>query len=211
MGFIMDGLDAEDYDRNIRDGELVRRILGYFRPAVARMVVVAVTILLTSLREHRPADLHLAEPRRIPASRPARVVWHAGADRGVIIVLGTLGWVFNSMRQWLSAAAVGNVMLKLREDAFDAVLQARPVVLRQLPLGQDRQPRQLRHAGLLAGRDAGDRPAEPDSADLPAGRLPVPRQRAADADSAAARAVHRRSPRWPSAASPATRSPSRAA
>ena len=31
MGFIMDGLDAEDYDRNYSDGELVKRILGYFR------------------------------------------------------------------------------------------------------------------------------------------------------------------------------------
>ncbi len=32
MGFIMDGLDAEDYDRSYSDRELVRRILRYFRP-----------------------------------------------------------------------------------------------------------------------------------------------------------------------------------
>ena len=32
MGFILDGLDTEAYDRNYSDRELLRRILGYFRP-----------------------------------------------------------------------------------------------------------------------------------------------------------------------------------
>ena len=36
MGFIMDGLDAEAYDRDYRDRAAVDRILGYFRPQVAR-------------------------------------------------------------------------------------------------------------------------------------------------------------------------------
>jgi hypothetical protein len=32
MGFLMDGLDAEAYDRKYNDRELVRRIAGYFWP-----------------------------------------------------------------------------------------------------------------------------------------------------------------------------------
>src|SRR5690606_25308245 len=32
-------------------------------------------------------------------------------------------WLFNAVRQWQSAAAVGNVTLKLRQDAVDAVLR----------------------------------------------------------------------------------------
>ncbi len=32
MGFIMDGLDAEAYDRKYTDRDLVRRIARYFRP-----------------------------------------------------------------------------------------------------------------------------------------------------------------------------------
>ena len=31
MGFIMDGLDAEEYDRSYSDGVLVKRIITYFR------------------------------------------------------------------------------------------------------------------------------------------------------------------------------------
>jgi hypothetical protein len=49
MGFIMDGLDAEAYDRKYKDRELVGRIVGYFRPQLPRMVAVASAILLTSL------------------------------------------------------------------------------------------------------------------------------------------------------------------
>ncbi len=30
MGFILDGLDTENYDRSYSDRELVRRIVGYF-------------------------------------------------------------------------------------------------------------------------------------------------------------------------------------
>ena len=30
MGFILDGLDTESYDRTYSDRELIRRIVGYF-------------------------------------------------------------------------------------------------------------------------------------------------------------------------------------
>ena len=42
MGFVLDGLDAEAYDRQYGDAELVRRIAKYFRPHLWMMVVVAV-------------------------------------------------------------------------------------------------------------------------------------------------------------------------
>ncbi len=41
MGFILDGLDTESYDRSYSDRELVRRILSYFRPHARRMLIVA--------------------------------------------------------------------------------------------------------------------------------------------------------------------------
>ena len=34
MGFIMDGIDAEAYDRQYSDRQLMRRIGSYFRPQV---------------------------------------------------------------------------------------------------------------------------------------------------------------------------------
>ena len=48
MGFIFDGLDAEAYDRKYTDGELVRRVLGYFWPQRGRFVTVAGMILAQS-------------------------------------------------------------------------------------------------------------------------------------------------------------------
>ncbi len=120
MGFIMDGLDAEEYDRKYSDGELVRRIIGYFRPQAGRMFVVALAIMLTSL-------MNTGLPIYISQSLDELVTDNSTANllriTTVIVVLGSLGWLFNAVRQWLSAAAIGNVTLKLREDAFDAVLK----------------------------------------------------------------------------------------
>ena len=48
MGFIMDGLDAEDYDREYKDRQLIARIIGYFRPHIPTMGSVAGLIVLIS-------------------------------------------------------------------------------------------------------------------------------------------------------------------
>ena len=49
MGFIMDGLDGEAYDRKYGDGVLVKRIISYFRPQTKRMLAVSAAIIATSL------------------------------------------------------------------------------------------------------------------------------------------------------------------
>jgi len=120
LGFIMDGLSAEEYDRQYSDRELVRRILGYFRPQAPRMIAVAVAVVLNSL-------VNTGLPIAISKSLDRLVDDISSADllamAAVITGLGLLGWFLNAVRQWISAAAIGNVTLKLREDAFDAVLK----------------------------------------------------------------------------------------
>ncbi|MCB0162455.1 MAG: hypothetical protein KDD83_30165, partial [Caldilineaceae bacterium] len=49
MGFIMDGIEAEGYDRSYSDRELLGRIIDYFRPHLGMMGVVALMIVLDSL------------------------------------------------------------------------------------------------------------------------------------------------------------------
>ena len=49
MGFILDGLESEDYDRQYGDRVLLERIISYFRPYTKQMVLVAVMITLSSL------------------------------------------------------------------------------------------------------------------------------------------------------------------
>ncbi len=126
MGFIMDGLDAEEYDRKYSDGELVRRIIGYFRPQLPRMIVVALAILSASaVNTYLPIFISesLAELDLLQQSGGAITSEILTRITVVIVAVGTLGWLFNAVRQWLAAAAVGNVTLKLREDAVDAVLR----------------------------------------------------------------------------------------
>ncbi len=120
MGFIMDGLDAEEYDRTYSDRQLVRRIIAYFKPQSRRILAVALMIVFNSA-------LNMALP--IYLSKGIDRLQHDTSTRtllvlaGGVTVLGSLAWVFNAVRQWMSAQAVGNVVLQLREDAFDAVLK----------------------------------------------------------------------------------------
>ena len=55
MGFFMDGLDAEAYDRVYKDRQLVARIIGYFRPKLKLMLIVALLVVAGSLlMQHFP-------------------------------------------------------------------------------------------------------------------------------------------------------------
>jgi len=120
MGFIMDGLDAEEYDRKYSDRELVRRIVTYFRPQLKRMLVVASMITLSTLAN---TGLPIFISRSIDRLQNDSSAQTLLGITVVIILFGSLGWVFNAIRRSLSAQAVGNVVLALREDAFDAVLK----------------------------------------------------------------------------------------
>jgi ABC-type multidrug transport system fused ATPase/permease subunit len=133
MGFIMDGLDAEAYDRQYSDRVLVRRILKYFRPQAKKIGIVAVAIVLNSLvTTALPIVISqgLDDLQKNPtAAILARITI-------ILVVLGVVGWVFNAVRQWLSASAIGDVTLKLRQDAFDAVLQRDLSFYDQFPSGK---------------------------------------------------------------------------
>jgi ATP-binding cassette, subfamily B, bacterial len=119
MGFIMDGLDAEAYDRNYSDRQLIARIIGYFRPKVHIMIVVAILITLTSL-------LDTVFPVLI--SYGIDTVVASGAINTILLLIlaillaGVFSWVCNFFRQWYTARTVGDVVLNLRKDAFQAVV-----------------------------------------------------------------------------------------
>ncbi|RMF80035.1 MAG: ABC transporter ATP-binding protein [Chloroflexi bacterium] len=120
MGFLMDGLDAEEYDRQYRDWELVRRILGYFKPQAARMGVAVGAIVLISLTSTAlPIVISEGVDRIQEDSSLSNVLLIVAG----IILFSLLGWLFNAIRQWITATAVGNVTLQLREDAVAAVLK----------------------------------------------------------------------------------------
>lgn len=120
MGFVLDGLDAEDYDRTYSDRDLIRRIADYFRPHLRSMLMVAGAVVLGTAAE-AAAPFVISSGIDMLEGNPAAQV--ALALAGGVALLRSMGWLFNYIRQSFSAKVVGNVVLALREDAFTAVMQ----------------------------------------------------------------------------------------
>ncbi len=119
MGFIMDGLETEAYDRTYRDSELLRRIMSYFRPYAGRMLVVALAISLSAVAgSGGPILISWAlDLLANNATTSAILLLTCG-----VFLLGAMSWGFNFVQQYLLARVVGNVVLKLREDVFGATV-----------------------------------------------------------------------------------------
>src|ERR1044071_3387299 len=124
MGFIMDGLDAEAYDREYKDRQLLGRILGYFKPHLSIMSIIAVMIVLNSLMDAAFPFLIARSLDQLEGAADLNVtIWQRTAWLIVAIFFsGALSWSFNFVRQKYTARTVGDVVLKLRQDAFNAVL-----------------------------------------------------------------------------------------
>jgi ABC-type multidrug transport system fused ATPase/permease subunit len=120
MGLIYQGLDAEAYDRSYGDSVLLRRILQYFRPHAKKMLSVSGLVALSSISQ-TILPIVVAQGVDMLVTQPA--VWLLLLLSGIAFLLGIVNWVFNFFRQRLSAEAVGDVVLALRKDAFDAVMK----------------------------------------------------------------------------------------
>ncbi|VAW30887.1 Heterodimeric efflux ABC transporter, permease/ATP-binding subunit 2 [hydrothermal vent metagenome] len=119
MGFVLDGLDSEDYDRSYSDWELLDRISGYFRPYSRQMVLVAVMITLNSVAG-TAAPIIIAKAIDLITADPTTRTMLLLA--GGVSLMGVFAWVFNFIRQYFSARIVGNVVLQLRQDVFGATI-----------------------------------------------------------------------------------------
>jgi ABC-type multidrug transport system fused ATPase/permease subunit len=120
MGFLMDGLDPEAYDRTYTDRQLVGRILGYFRPQARKMLIVAGAVVLTSLVD---TGVPIVISRSLDRLQLDPALRNLAPLAALVVVLASASWALNATRQWLSSEAIGDVVLKLREDAFDAVMK----------------------------------------------------------------------------------------
>ncbi len=124
MGFIMDGLDAEAYDREYKDRQLLARIIRYFKPHLSIMSTIAVMIVLNSVMDAAFPFLIARSLDQLDGTADLNVtIWPRTAWLiAAIFLSGVLSWSFNFFRQKYTARTVGDVVLKLRQDAFDAVL-----------------------------------------------------------------------------------------
>jgi len=119
MGFF-EGLDAEAYDRSYRDIDLMRRMVGYFRPHRRRIVWV---VLLTLVLSAAGASLPLLVARAVDLLKgtgPQTVLTLLVLG---LFAMGVLYWAANWLRRRMTTRAVGDVMLAQREDAFAAAAE----------------------------------------------------------------------------------------
>jgi ATP-binding cassette subfamily B protein len=121
MGFFT-GLNAEKYDRQYTDRELTRRIIDYFTPQRKRMTIIIVLVVAISAVS---AALPVVISRVVGfiASQPdpsLQAVMLVGL--GVALV-GTANYGLNWARRSLTMRSVGDVVLKLRTQAFRAAAE----------------------------------------------------------------------------------------
>ncbi|MDI7274403.1 MAG: ABC transporter ATP-binding protein, partial [Anaerolineae bacterium] len=120
MGWVMDGLDSDSYDRTYGDVKLVRRIFRYFGPHWRLMLVVASMVLLDSVVSAGTPILISRGIDTVVSARSLASVWLIAI---AVLLFSSLGWVSNYVRQTRSARAWSEVVLKLAEDAFRAVTE----------------------------------------------------------------------------------------
>lgn len=119
MGFVLDGLETEDYDRTYRDVDLVRRILQYFRPHAVKMALVVGAVSLNALAGMGGPILISKALDLLSKNAATPVIFLLS---GGVLLLGAAAWGFNFIHRWFLAHVVGNVVLKLREDVFNATI-----------------------------------------------------------------------------------------
>ncbi len=117
MAALTRGLDAERYDRVYSDKELVVRILHYFKPYKWKMVIITIAIFIM-------AGLGAAMPIAIANSLESA----ASADFPVglallVLVVGVGVWGMSLIRRYLTAQVVADVLMTMRDDAFDAAMR----------------------------------------------------------------------------------------
>ncbi len=119
MGFILDGLETEAYDRNYSDRELLGRLLGYFRPYWREMLVASLMILLNSAAG-TGGPILVSNAVDIVAVNPSTRMLLLLS--GGVLLLGAASWLFNYVRRRITARVIGDVVWQLRADVFDATV-----------------------------------------------------------------------------------------
>lgn len=113
------GLDAESYDRKYKDRVLLKRIFHYFSPYKRSMVIVIFFLTISSLSS---AFVPVLVSTAINNLESNRNIIYLIFLLIFILILNLSTWIFNYFTVNHSAYVIGNVVLDLRRDAGQAVL-----------------------------------------------------------------------------------------
>lgn len=133
MGFVLNGLEKSDYDRQYGDGVLLRRILSYFKKYRLSMIMISITITLSSLAAtYVPVFIsNLLDELRFGLN-------YSIINKLVLLVLifGIINFVLNATQQILGAKAIQSAVVDLRQEAFDKLLERDMAFFDEQPSGR---------------------------------------------------------------------------
>ena len=113
------GLESEEYDREYKDRVLLKRIFHYFGPYKRSMLIVILFLTISSLTY---AFVPVLASTAINNLETSRNVAYLVFLLIIILILNLLSWVFNYFTVIYAVHVIGNVVLDLRRDAGQAIL-----------------------------------------------------------------------------------------
>ena len=116
MGFFSN-LDTEAYDRQYTDRQLMLRMAGYFTPHKRSLTWILILLLTVSVAGAAQPWLVSAGVDRIKYDRSISFPLQLG---GVIVLLGIVNWAANWGRRRMTVRVIGDIVLTLRNNAFQA-------------------------------------------------------------------------------------------
>ncbi len=120
MGLLRAGLTAEAYDREYSNRQLVQRIAGYFRPWWLRLLLIITMVSLLSLMGAAMPILVAKGVEALDKGDQNRQL--AAILVATVMVIGVLIWALNWVRRLNTSKLIGDVILAMRTEAFDAVM-----------------------------------------------------------------------------------------
>lgn len=129
---LLDALEPDSYDRVYSDAALVRRIARYFR---AKTKLVALITCVVVLEAAMGAAFPILLARGVDTLSDTINIGRVALLASTVLLVGVATWGFAFLRQWFGATLVGDVVLELRRDAFDAVLAQDRTFFDQHPAG----------------------------------------------------------------------------
>jgi ABC-type multidrug transport system fused ATPase/permease subunit len=127
------GLEAEEYDRQYKDRDLVKRILRYFIPHKRSMVFIIFILTISSLSR---AVIPLITSITINNIQSNSAIFYIILAIIIIFILNLSGWILNYFLRRRISIVIGDVVLDLRQNASSAVLNHDLSFFDKNPLGK---------------------------------------------------------------------------
>ena len=119
MGFFS-GLDAEQYDRQYNDSELIGRIADNFKPQRKRIITISLLVMLMAFFTAAVPFAISQTLSNLDVNPTQEFVAILG---GGVIAIGVLRWGVNWARRSVTARAIGDVVMDMQTNAFRAAAE----------------------------------------------------------------------------------------